>query len=65
MSGVPLAAVMELMGHRSIAMTMRYAYLAPDRQRANVERLMQYVAPEKDAADVVKMPAAAGGGRKR
>ena len=65
MSGVPLAAVMELMGHRTIQMTMRYAHLAPDHQRANVERLMQYVAPEKGAADVVKMPAAAGGGRKR
>jgi len=29
MQGVPLAAVMELMGHRSIAITMRYAHLAP------------------------------------
>ena len=60
MAGVPLAAVMELMGHRTIQMTMRYAHLAPDHQRANVERLMQYVAPEKGAAEVVKMPVAGG-----
>ena len=63
MQGVPLAAVMELMGHRSIAITMRYAHLALDHQRANVERLMQYAAPEKGASEVVKMPAV--GGRKR
>jgi integrase len=29
MAGVPLAAVMEMLGHRSIAMTMRYAHLRP------------------------------------
>jgi len=63
MAGVLLAAVMELLGHTTIAMTMRYAHLAPGHQRANVERLMQYVAPEKGAGEVVKMPAV--GGRKR
>jgi integrase len=60
MAGIPLAAVMELLGHRSIAMTMRYAHLAPDHQRANVERLMQFAAPEKGAGEVVKMPAVGG-----
>jgi hypothetical protein len=32
---------------------------------ANIGRLIQYVAPKKGAADVVKMPAAAVGGRER
>ena len=54
-----LAAVMELMGHRSIAVTMWYAHLAPDHQRENVGRLMQYVTPEGDDK-VVKMPAVGG-----
>jgi hypothetical protein len=27
------------MGHKTLAMTMRYAHLAPDHQRAAVERL--------------------------
>jgi integrase len=30
MSGVDLATVSTLMGHRTIQMTMRYAHLAPD-----------------------------------
>ena len=29
MAGVPLATVSELMGHKSISMTMRYAHLSP------------------------------------
>jgi len=46
MAGVPLAAVMEMLGHRSITMTMRYAHLAPDHQLANVEKLVtEYPAP--------------------
>jgi len=39
MAGVPLAAVQELMGHRFIVTTQRYSHLAPDHQRANVEKL--------------------------
>jgi hypothetical protein len=29
MAGVPLATVSELLGHKSITMTMRYAHLSP------------------------------------
>src|SRR5690606_34098051 len=37
MQGVSIYDVMELLGHASIDMTMRYAHLAPDRLRAGVE----------------------------
>ncbi len=39
MAGVDIRTVAELMGHKTLAMTMRYAHLAPDHQRAAVERL--------------------------
>jgi len=29
MAGVPLATVSQLLGHKSLAMTMRYAHLSP------------------------------------
>ncbi len=39
MKGAPLAAVQKLLGHSSITMTMRYAHLSPDHQRAAVDLL--------------------------
>jgi len=42
MQGVGLPEVMELMGHKSIQVTMRYAHLAPAHQLAAVERLAAY-----------------------
>jgi site-specific recombinase XerC len=39
MSGVPLAAVRELLGHASLAMTIRYAHLAPGHLAAAVEAI--------------------------
>jgi integrase len=40
MAGVDLRTVAQLMGHRSIQMTMRYSHLAPDHQQNAVERLV-------------------------
>ena len=39
MSGVDLNTVRELMGHKSIEMTLRYAHLSPDHKRRAVETL--------------------------
>jgi integrase len=39
MAGVDLVTVKELMGHKHIAMTLRYAHLAPGHKRAAVEVL--------------------------
>jgi hypothetical protein len=39
MAGVDLRAVAELIGHKTIQMTMRYAHLAPAHTLAAVERL--------------------------
>jgi len=40
MAGVDIRTVQELMGHKSITMTMRYAHLAPGHQQAAVEKLI-------------------------
>jgi integrase len=39
MAGVNLTSVKELMGHKTITMTLRYAHLAPDFQREAINRL--------------------------
>lgn len=40
-AGVPINTVRELLGHASLAMTLRYAHLAPDQKREAVARLVQ------------------------
>jgi site-specific recombinase XerC len=39
MAGVDIRTVQELMGHKTIAATIRYAHLAPKRSLAAVEKL--------------------------
>jgi integrase len=53
MAGVDLRTVAELMGHKTIQMTMRYAHLAPAHQLAAVERLVSFAAgaETKDGAE--------------
>ncbi len=48
MAGVDIRTVQELMGHKTIAMTVRYAHLAPSHTLAAVERLD---APTEEATD--------------
>jgi integrase len=38
-AGVDIRTVAELLRHKTLPMTMRYTHLAPDFQRAAVERL--------------------------
>jgi integrase len=39
MRGVDMRTVQELLGHKSIVMTMRYAHLSPDHRQAAVEKM--------------------------
>jgi integrase len=39
MNGVDIRTVQELLGHKSIVMTMKYAHLAPDHRQAAVEKM--------------------------
>ncbi len=43
MADVDIRTVAELMGHRKIQMTMRYAHLAPEHKLVAVERLKAYI----------------------
>jgi len=40
MTGVDIRTIAELMGHRTIQMSMRYAHLSPDHNQAAVDRLV-------------------------
>jgi len=41
MAGVPLNTVRELLGHRDLSTTLRYAHLAPDHKAEAVEKLIK------------------------
>jgi site-specific recombinase XerD len=58
MKGVDLRTVQELMGHKTIQMTVRYAHLAPQHQLAAVQRLCDTESeavgnqvPQRDSSD--------------
>jgi integrase len=54
MAGVDLRTVQELMGHKTVAMTIRYSHLAPAHQRDAIERLVTLptLTPTKVATDI-------------
>ena len=48
-AGVPLNTVRELLGHASMAMTLRYAHLAPDQKREAVAKLNMLTTTTSDS----------------
>ncbi len=60
MAGVDLRTVAQLMGHKTIQMTMRYAHLAPDHQQNAVERLVPFSASTKQKSRPLRKVKRAG-----
>ena len=56
-AGTPLRTIQELAGHRTIAMTARYAHLSPDHKQTEIEKLVSPAAsaPEKSVS-IVQLP---------
>jgi alanine dehydrogenase len=52
MLGVDIATVSQLLGHKSIQITMRYAHLAPEHQLEAVQRLCETKITQKGATDI-------------
>jgi site-specific recombinase XerD len=52
MAGVDLRAVQELMGHKTIQMTVRYAHLATQHRLAAVQRLCDTKIVQNEASDI-------------
>ena len=50
MAGVDLAAVKELLRHKSIDMTLRYAHLSPEHRKSAINTLVSAYRPEEQAA---------------
>ncbi len=53
MAGVPLRTIGEVLGHRTAAMTERYAHLTPEHKRKAVECLPDWEAGEKSSHKMV------------
>ena len=60
MAGVDLRTVQELMGHKTIQMTVRYAHLAPQHRLAAVQRLCDTDAVQKASSGTRTDTAAEG-----
>jgi len=60
MAGVDLRTVQQLMGHKTIQMTVRYAHLAPEHQLAAVERLCETKGAQNGATDTKTSTSADG-----
>lgn len=57
MAGVDIRTVAELMGHKTLAMTMRYAHLAPAHQRAAIERIAAKRTDTRTSTELISAPA--------
>jgi len=53
MAGVDLYTVKEILGHKTIAMTQRYAHLSPGYQRQALERLAEAGAKSSEQVAVL------------
>jgi integrase len=62
MAGVDLRTVQELMGHKTLAMTLRYAHLSPAHQRDAVQRLNREPTATTTATSVQPATLASRGG---
>jgi hypothetical protein len=51
MAGVDIRTVQELMGHKTITMTLRYSHLPPQHHLAAVQKLCETVSTQKSAPD--------------
>jgi integrase len=56
MAGVDIRTVAELMGHKSLQMTMRYAHLAPEHKAAAVAKLESLEATDTKTSTTVQLP---------
>jgi site-specific recombinase XerD len=55
MEGVDLYRVKELLGHKDLAMTARYAHLAPDTLRGAVNILEEALKPKEQKGNVISL----------
>lgn len=58
MEGVDITTVKELMGHKSITMTLRYSHLSPSRTRKAVKKLKGTLRTTVNAPEQVSEPTA-------
>lgn len=56
MAGVPLRTLAELLGHKTLAMVMRYAHLAPAHLREAVERIAETPTATTTATNAAALP---------
>lgn len=59
MAGANILTLQKLLGHSSVAVTMKYAHLAPDFMRDEIARL-RFERPAAGVADIAEKRASAG-----